>query len=451
MDLDNKLTHVAVIGAAGKMGSGITLLMAQEMARLSLLPENKGKLFRLDAIDLDPDALRGMQDYVHAQAVKAAEKNAVSLRAVYADRKDLVENSEIIEDFVRRVELMVWPSTDLTAAKGARVVFEAIVEKVPTKVEVFRKLRETCDPDAFFFTNTSSIPIGLLDREAGLGGRISGVHFYNPPPVQKLVETIRGEATRDDVARAVVEIGKRLRKTLIPAADVAGFIGNGHFIRDGHHAIAEAERLAGAHGWSSAVWMTNRVSQDWLLRPMGIFQLIDYVGVDVFQFIERVMDQYLDEKLTNATIDRMMELKAVGGQRPDGSQKPGFFEYERGKITGVYDPASRAYVPLEPKGWTGAADKALGDLPQPFRPWKALLQAPDRDAALAAHFKALADMKTLGAELARAYHRRSLEIGEGLVARGVAARPQDVNGVLTNGFYHLYGPINDFLEVRVSR
>ncbi len=451
MNLDDGLTHVAVIGAAGKMGSGITLLMAQEMARLSLLPEHKGKLFRLEAIDLDPEALRGLQDYVHTQAVKAAEKNAVALRAAYVDRKDLVENAEIIEDFVRRVESMVWPSTDLTAAKGARVVFEAIVEKVPVKLDVLKKLREICDPEAFFFTNTSSVPIRLLDDEAGLGGRIMGVHFYNPPPVQKLVETIRCKTTRDDVAQAVAEIGKRLRKTLIASADVAGFIGNGHFIRDGHHAIAEAERLAKTHGWPSAVWMMNRVSQDWLLRPMGIFQLIDYVGVDVFQFIERVMDRYLDETLTNAVIDRMMELKAAGGQRPDGSQKPGFLEYERGKITGVYDPSKSAYAPLDPQGWTGAADRALGELPQPFRPWKALLQAPDRDAALAAHFKALAGMSTLGAELARAYHRRSLEIGEGLVARGVAAKPEDVNGVLTSGFYHLYGPINDYLEARVSR
>jgi 3-hydroxyacyl-CoA dehydrogenase len=451
MELDNKLTHVAVVGAAGKMGSGITLLMAQEMARLSLLPENKGKLFRLDAIDLDPDALRGLQEYVHAQAVKAAEKNAMSLRSAYAGRKDLVENGEIIEDFVRRVDAMVWPSTDLQAAKGAHIVFEAIVEKVPVKIDVYKKLREACDPDAYFFTNTSSVPISLLDTEAGLGGRIMGVHFYNPPPVQKLVETIRGKGTRDDVAQAVVDIGKRLRKTLIPSADVAGFIGNGHFIRDGHHAIAEAEKLAGKHGWPSAVWMMNRVSQDWLLRPMGIFQLIDYVGVDVFQFIEGVMDHYLDETLKNATIDKMMELKAAGGQRPDGSQKPGFLQYERGKITGVYDPATRSYVPLDPQGWTGAADKALGELPQPFRPWKALLQAPDKDAALAAHFKALADMKTLGAELARAYHRCSLEIGEGLVARGVAAKPEDVNGVLTSGFYHLYGPINDYLEAKVLR
>lgn len=446
MDLDTKMSHVAVVGAAGKMGSGITLLLAQEMARLSLLPEHRGKLFRLEAIDLDPEALRGLQEYVHDQALKAAEKNAVGLRAAYAARGDLVENSEIIDDFVRRVESVVWPSTDLGAARGAHLVFEAIVEKVPVKVEVFKQLVAACDPDAFFFTNTSSVPIGLLDREVGLGGRILGVHFYNPPPVQKLVEIIRADETRDDVAAAALEIGKRLRKTLIPSADVAGFIGNGHFIRDGLHALAEVTRLAPRYGWPQAVLMVNRVTQDWLLRPMGIFQLIDYVGIDVFQFIERVMDHYLDEQLTDPTVDRLMELSVKGGQRPDGSQKPGFFQYERGKITAVYDLPKGEYVPLDPAGWSGEADRALGDLPQPFRPWKALLQAPDRDAALGRHFGALAGMQTLGAELARAYHRRSREIGEGLVQRGVAARAEDVNGVLTSGFYHLYGPINDYLK-----
>jgi len=248
-----------------------------------VLPQNRGKLFRLEAIDLDPEALRGLQEYVHSQALKAAEKKRRGPAGGVCRPRELVDNSEIIEDFVRRVDSVVWPSTDLAAARGAHVVFEAIVEKVPVKVDVLKKLNEICDPDAFFFTNTSSVPIGLLDREVGLGGRILGVHFYNPPPVQKLVEVIRAEGTRDDVAAAAQDLGKRLRKTLIPSADVAGFIGNGHFIRDGLHALAEADRLADKYDWPSAVWMVNRVSQEWLLRPMGIFQLIDYVGIDVFQ------------------------------------------------------------------------------------------------------------------------------------------------------------------------
>ncbi len=443
MDLDGRLTHVSVIGAGGKMGSGIALLLAEEMARLSLRPEHRGKVFRLDAIDVDPVALKGLQDYIHDQALKTAEKSAVSLRALYADRPDLVDNEEIIEDYVSRVRSLVWPSTDLAAARGSMLVFEAIVEKIPVKVDVFRKLKEICHPEAFFFTNTSSVPIGLLDREAGLDGRILGLHFYNPPPVQRLVEVIRAERTRDDVAAAATEVGKRLRKTLIPSADVAGFIGNGHFIRDGLHGLAEAERLARDEGWPRAIYMVNRVTQDWLLRPMGIFQLIDYVGIDVFKFIQGVMDQFLDEKLTHPVIDRMVGLGVLGGQNPDGSQKPGFFRYEKGRPTAVYDLEKKSYVPLE--SFTAEADRKLGTLPEGYRPWKALVGAADRDQATAAHFRKIAAAKDLGSQLARSYFGRSREIATALVERGVAARAEDVNGVLTSGFYHLYGPINDYL------
>jgi 3-hydroxyacyl-CoA dehydrogenase len=444
MDLDHRLTHVSVVGAAGKMGSGITLLLAQEMARLSLLPENRQKLFRLHAVDLDPVALNGLREYVHAQALKAAEKSAVELRKLYEDRPELVENSEIIEEHVRRVESMVWPATELAAVRGCHLVFEAIVEKIPVKVGLYRQLRDLCAPDAYFFTNTSSVPIGLLDQEAGLDGRILGFHFYNPPPVQRLVEVIRASTTRDDVAAVATEIGKRLRKTLIPSADVAGFIGNGHFIRDGLHALSQASDLAKEHGWPKALYLVNRVSQEWLLRPMGIFQLIDYVGVDVFKFIQDVMNQFLDEPLAHPVIDRMAELKVLGGQNSDGSQKPGFFTYDRGKVAAVYDLELREYRPLDPQGWTGEADRHLGALPDGFRPWKALLGSPNKDALVAAHFQKVAAMSTPGAELARAYLRRSREIGRLLMAKGVAANADHVNGVLTSGFFHLYGPINDF-------
>ncbi|MBZ5639344.1 MAG: 3-hydroxyacyl-CoA dehydrogenase family protein [Acidobacteriia bacterium] len=443
-DLDDRLSVASVIGAAGKMGSGITLLLAQEMARLSLQPESRGKTFRLNAVDLSPAGLAALREYVHVQAQKSAEKGAVGLRALYADRADLVENSEIIDDFVHRVESVVWPSTELSAVKGSRLVFEAIVEKIPVKVAVYKDLKGLCAPDAFFLTNTSSVPIGLLDGEAGLGGRILGYHFYNPPPVQKLVEIIRSAATRDDVAAVASELGKRLRKTLIPSRDVAGFIGNGHFIRDGLHGLGEAARLAKAHGWVKAVHMVNRVSQEWLVRPMGIFQLIDYVGIDVFKFIQDVMNEFLDEELTDPTIDAMVVRQVLGGQNPDGSQKPGFFGYEKGRIASAYDLDAGAYVAVDPQGWTAEADAHLGRLPEGYRGWKALSGAPDRDAAIQSHFAALEKMDTPGALIGKAYLRRSREIAGGLVDSGVAARPEDVNGVLTSGFYHLYGPINEF-------
>jgi 3-hydroxyacyl-CoA dehydrogenase len=450
MDLDQKLTHVTVLGAAGKMGSGITLLLAQEMARLSLLPENRDRAFRLHAVDLSPEALAGLRKYIHAQAVKAAEKGAVGLREVFAQRDDLVENAEVIDAFVQEVDAIVWPTTELAATRGSQLVFEAVVERIPLKVDLLRQVREL-SPEAMFFTNTSSVPIGLLDKEAGLSGNVIGFHFYNPPAVQKLVEVIAAETTTKDVNAAAQELGKRLRKKLIPSADVAGFIGNGHFIRDGLHGLNEAARLARETDWPQAAYMVNRVTQEWLLRPMGIFQLIDYVGIDVFKFIQDVMDRFLEEDLSHATIDRMLELGVAGGQKSDGSQKPGFFSYERGKPVAVYDLERRDYVPLADADWKKAADERLGALPDGFRPWKALLGDPKRGDALAAHFGALEKMDTAGAELACGYVERSRQIGQQLVDSGVAAAADDVNGVLTSGFFHLYGPINDYCKGRTQR
>ncbi len=440
MDLDSKLTTVAVVGAAGKMGSGITLLLAQEMARLSLLPENRGKLYRLAAIDLDADALGGLQKYVHAQAVKSAEKMTVQLRQLLADRADLVENSEIIDEYVNAVDRVVWPSTDLKAVEGADLVFEAIVEKIPVKTAVYKQLKESA-PNAMFFTNTSSVPIGLLDKEAGLDGNIIGFHFYNPPPVQKLVEVIKADSTTGEISDAAADIGKRLRKTLIPSHDVAGFIGNGHFIRDGIHGLSAASELAKKEGWPKALYMVNRVSQDWLVRPMGIFQLIDYVGIDVFQFIQTVMDQHLDESLRHELIDRAVDLGVLGGQNPDGSQKPGFLDYAKGRPARVYDFETKGYVDID-SSW----DEGLGELPEGFKPWKALVRDRGKGTHLASHFETITGMDTVGAKLARDYVQNSRRIGQHLVDSGVAANADDVNGVLTSGFFHLYGPINDFCK-----
>jgi 3-hydroxyacyl-CoA dehydrogenase len=178
---------------------------------------------------------------------------------------------------------------------------------------------------------------------------------------------------------------------------------------------------------------------------MGIFQLIDYVGVDVTQMILGVMNRYLpDRGLQSDLVDDLVQRKVLGGQHHDGSQKDGILKYEKGRPVAVYEPAKGDYVSFGDSGLAETADAELGSLPEGYRPWKALLGAPDRDDALAAHFAALRASETQGAELALAYVRASKAIGEELVADGVAHRPEDVNGVLTHGFYHLYGPINEY-------
>ena len=90
MDYNQKLQNVTVLGAAGKMGSGILLLTAVEMADLSLKPENKGRTFTLNAMDVSKEGLAGLMMYLRAQVQKIAEKKTVALRRFYADRVTLL-------------------------------------------------------------------------------------------------------------------------------------------------------------------------------------------------------------------------------------------------------------------------------------------------------------------------------------------------------------------------
>ena len=445
MDHAERLETVAVLGAAGKMGSGIVLLVAMEMADQGLKPANRSRRYLLHAVDVSHQALAGLQKYLREQVLKAAEKRIVALRGVYADRADLVENSDIVRQYVNDVLDIVRPTTMLETAAEANVIFEAAPESLDLKLKLFAKTATGNPKGPWVFTNTSSIPIQEIDEKARLGGRVMGFHFYNPPAVQKLVELIRAKTTHDDVAAFADTLCKSLRKTVVPSSDVAGFIGNGHFMRDLLHGIAEVDRLCRDMPFVEAVYCVNRVSQDFLVRPMGIFQLIDYVGLDVCQCIMAVMNPRLPgQGLHSPLIDRLLELGVRGGQNHDGSQKNGFLEYGQGRPIGVYDPEQKRYVSIG--GFQDGCDARLGPLPDPVVTWKAAVRDPARDALLATFFAGMKTMETPGAALAVRYGRRSREIGRQLVDEGVARSAADVNTVLLTGFFHAYGPINEFFE-----
>ncbi len=445
MTLDERLESVAVIGAAGKMGSGIVLLLAREMAKLKIKNPKKG--YHLYAVDVSEKALDGLISYIRMQARKAAEKGCVMLRELYKDRPDLVENFDIINQFTQDVMSVLRPAIDLAVIKNARMVFEAVIEDEDLKIKILKQVNAICSSDTFYFTNTSSIPIHVIDDGADLGGRIIGFHFYNPPPVQKLVELIPARSTKKELVDISYEIATRLRKKIISSNDMAGFIGNGHFMRDILHATNEIERLSGTFSPVDAIYAINKVSQDFLIRPMGIFQLVDYVGVEVCQLIMRVMTTHISGvTLESDLINRMVEKKVIGGQYSDGSQKDGFLKYEKNRVAEIYDIDSGKYVMFDPEGWTKKVDEKLGPLPDGWLPWRKLLRDPNREEKLRTYFGNLKNMSTLGANLARAYFRRSKEIAENLVNYGVAHNVEDVNGVLTNGFYHFYGPVNDYVS-----
>jgi 3-hydroxyacyl-CoA dehydrogenase len=445
MNYTERLQNVSVLGAAGKMGSGILLLTALEMADLSLKPENKGKKFVINAIDLSYDHLMGLLDYVRVQTLKAAEKKTVQLRALYADRSDLIENSEIIDEYVLHVLRLIRPSTDMKATYESTLIFEAVNESKSLKVKLFTEIDKNNPSKPWFLTNTSSVPIHEIDTEASLGGRIMGFHFYNPPAIQKLVEIIAPKTALPEVKEFALQYAKNLRKVVVHSNDFAGFIGNGHFMRDALHAIATVEELNKKYSFVQSVLMVNKVAQDYLVRPMGIFQLIDYVGIDVMQFILNVMNPHNpSENLHSKLIDQMLELGIKGGQHSDGSQKDGFLRYAKGRITEVYDLTTHAYVSVD--SIQVSVDQALGQLPDNAVAWKSAIKDSAKDQKLRAFFNEMSNSTELGSKLALAYGKKSNSIGKKLVSDGVAISDSDVNTVMMTGFFHAYGPVNDFFN-----
>lgn len=436
-----KFTNVSVLGAAGKMGSGILLLNALYVSDLAFKPENKGKVFVINAIDVSDEALSKLLQYVRTQLLKHAEKNINLLRGYYADRADLIENSDIIPQFVNDVVGMIRLSTNLEVAYNSHLVFEAVTEKIEVKAMLLNQIKSNSKVDPWFLTNTSSIPIQVINEKARLEGNIIGCHFYNPPAVQKLIEVIQFNEGNKELESLVAEMAKSLRKTIVPANDVAGFIGNGVFIREIVMALKMLKKLQEKYSFAESVAILDVVSRDLLLRPMGIFQLIDYVGVDVCHFIIEIMSSHLNIDLPDETLVKLIDLKVQGGQYSNGSQKDGFFKYERGRSVAAYQPDSGEYVTLD--SINNSVLDFVGTPPQPLS-WKALSRDRGKDEKLNDYFNDLRNSSTKGAELAGDYLDAMKEIGQSILDTKVSENSDDVNKVMVTGFHQLYGPINKY-------
>lgn len=444
-----RLKATAVLGAGGKMGSGIAWVALKAMADADAREHGapgSGK-YALALIDADRGAFRRLREYLRGQSLKAAERNISELRLWAKDRADLVENREIIDAYVDGALSLIRFGTDAADAEGARLVFEAVFEDVDLKRAIYGVLKARCAPDAVFLTNTSSIPISLLDESAGLDGRILGFHFYNPPAVQKLVEMISGVRTRPEVAALGLELGKALGKTVVPSHDVAGFIGNGHFIRELLFALERFRDLRRDWGEAEAWYLLDKATREFLIRPMGIVQLMDYVGLDVVRMIAKVMREHLPsggEAFADTTLDSLLAAGIKGGQRGSGEQKDGVLRYEKNRPAGVLADAGASegsrYVSLSEPGRFAKADAWLGPLPAGHFPWSTLAKDPSKAAKLNAYLGNLAHAEGNGAKLAREFLDHSRSVCAALVRDKVAASREDVGHVLKLGFFHLYGP-----------
>lgn len=445
MNYQDRLSQVVVLGAAGKMGSGIVLLTAMEIANLRLSSGAEPGEANLFAIDVSSSALNGLMKYLRSQVLKSAEKLTVQLRQWYASRQDLIENEDIIRQYVEDVLSVVKPSLRLEAAFDAQVIFEAVSENPELKVKLFSTIRNNNPNQPWFLTNTSSIPIHELNQHAGLNGNIAGFHFYNPPAVQKLMEIILPEGVNPELGEFSKKLASNLRKVIVYSNDIAGFIGNGFFMRDILHAASETEHLSREMPLYQAIYVVDKITRDLLVRPMGIFQLSDYVGIDVCLFIMDVMDKRLPgESLRCPLLETFRDKGITGGQFADGSQKDGIFKYSKGQVVAVFDADQDKYIDISE--FAGQADDFIGAIPSSWKPWKTAIKDKNRDELLREYFSELSASDTPGSLLAINYLRTARKIGEKLVNDGVSASAEDVNTVMMTGFFHAYGPVNDFIK-----
>ncbi len=423
---------ISVLGASGKMGRGIVLLLSKMILPQNVQSETEQKII---ALDLSPDGLNDMLMYIEIQSTKYAEKNIEWVRKLYETNTDLMRDSDFVLFYSEEIKNLIQPTSKLEDTYSSELIFEAVAEKIDIKTSLFDKINRNSDVRPYFFTNTSSIPISTIESRAQVTGRVIGLHFYNPPPVQKLLEIIRSENTEVRLFKLAVDISKLLKKTIIHAPDCAGFIGNGQFLREVSYAANLVENISEEYGFTGAILLINELTRDVLLRPMGIFEVVDYVGIDVCSAILSVMqDAFSDEKLNERFLQNWIKVGYVGGQDTNGYTKNGVFKYESGEISGVFD--SHEYQSIKPLD--------LRELST--HNWKDLKSDGSLQKTLKEHFNNLHLSKSPLSEIAVKYGMECNKIGKYLVAQKIAFSEDDVNQIMTLGFHHLYGPINSFFD-----
>ena len=175
------------------------------------------------------------------------------------------------------------PVTDRRELSDCDFVIEAATEKFEIKTEVFRELDRLTRPEIILASNTSSISITKLAARTKRPDKVIGMHFFNPVPVMKLVEVIRGLATSQETFTSVRDLAVKLEKTPVEVNDAPGFVSNRvlmPLLNEAMYAVMEG--VATAEG-------VDEVFKLGMAHPMGPLTLADFIGLDVCLDIMRVM------------------------------------------------------------------------------------------------------------------------------------------------------------------
>src|SRR3989442_2241619 len=248
---------VGVVGA-GTMGNGIAHVFARSGLQVILS-------------DIEPKFLDRAIQTIEKNLEREAAKNKITAAA----------KSAALERIVTTVERAKLAECDF--------VVQAATEKFEIKTELFRDLDRICRPKVILASNTSSISITKLGALSKRPDKVIGMHFFNPVPVMKLVDVIRGLATSDETFQAVRALAVKLVKTPVEVNDAPGFVSNRvlmPLLNEAMYAVMEGVACAEA---------VDEVFNLGMAHPMGPLTLADFIGLDVCLDIMRVLHEGLGD------------------------------------------------------------------------------------------------------------------------------------------------------------
>jgi len=194
-----------------------------------------------------------------------------------------------------------------SAIRDADLVIEAVPEDVSMKREVFRTLDNRGKAGAIFASNTSSLSISSFAGEMGARDRCIGMHFFNPVPKMRLVEIVRTEYTSEETVKTCTAVAHRMHKETVIVNEAPGFITSRINALIGNEAFAMLEA-----GTASAADIDKAIKLG-LNHPMGPFEMVDLVGLDVRLKILEYLQETLGEKYRpNALLRKLVEEGRLG-------------------------------------------------------------------------------------------------------------------------------------------
>ncbi len=281
-----EFARVGVVGL-GTMGAGIVEVFAR--AGIEVV-----------AVEVDAAAAAHGREHIESSTARAVSRGKLAEE----DRTALLERVRI--------------STDLADLADAALVVEAVPERLELKAAVFAALDKVCGPDTIFASNTSSLSITELSVRTERPSRVVGMHFFNPAPVQLLVELVRTVVTEPEVVEDVRALAVRLGKSPVVCGDRAGFIANQLLFTYLNQAVGMFEsHYAGREDLDAAMKFGCGY-------PMGPLALMDLIGLDTaYEILEEMYRQSRNQRHAPAPVLKQMITAGLLGRKSGR----GFYTY----------------------------------------------------------------------------------------------------------------------------